>query len=112
MSETKHPEEGDTLMLTDTVYRKGVLGTGLPANAKLANEDQRFDRYPVTVENIKQIKIDGRISKEVLTLKKPNGETVKVQYKGREPIAGNAGESIIASNRQRATQLYTWEKKE
>jgi hypothetical protein len=107
-----HPVEGDTLVLTDIVHSRCIIGTGLPAGYKLANEDQTFDSYHVEVTNIEQFKTNGTVSREILTLTKPDGSTTKASYTGREPIAGTAGSSIQASNSQGAVQRYNWHKLE
>ncbi len=116
MVEENHPNEGDTLVLTDIVHDKVVIGTGLPTGYKMAHTDQTFDRYPVKVKEIKTFHrrgdSDRDISRETLILEKPNGETTRAQYKGREPIAGTEGSPIRVSNSQRSSQGYVWEKKE
>jgi hypothetical protein len=110
-----HPCEGDTLVLTGIVHDKCVSGTGLPTGYKMAKTDQTFDQFPVEVVEIKRFykdfgNSDSPVLKEVLILEKPNGETTRAEYRGREPIAGQPGSSIRASNSQGATQGYVWEK--
>jgi len=113
----RHPEIGDTLVLTDIVHERAIIGTGLPCGFKLQNQDQTFDEYHVEVVDILQVHKDWQddtspVVKEELTLKKPNGETTKALYKGKEPICGNVGESIRVSNSQGATQAYNWKQLE
>jgi len=110
MKEDIHPVEGDTLKLTDIVHERAILGTGLPCGYKLADCDQTFDEYLVEVTNINTHEIRGKISSETLTLLTEDGDTVKVTYRGREPIAGTPGGSLRASNSQGASQGYVWEK--
>jgi hypothetical protein len=108
--EVNHPVEGDTLILTDTVYSRKVLGTTLPCGYKLADSDQRFDSYEVEVVNRDTQKVRGSISRETLTIKTEDGDVTEVTYRGREPIAGTAGECITEKNSQNAEQAYTWHK--
>jgi len=110
MKEDIHPVEGDTLKLTDIVHSRAILGTGLPCGYQLADADQTFDEYLVEVTNISTHKVRDRISSETLTLLTEDGDTVKVTYRGREPIAGSPGSSLRASNSQGASQGYVWEK--
>jgi len=110
-----HPCEGDTLVLTGIVHDKCVSGTGLPTGYKMAKTDQTFDQFVVEVVDVQQFHKEynnpnSPVTREVLTLEKPNGETITAEYRGREPIAGIAGSAIRASNSQGATQGYTWEK--
>lgn len=108
--EENHPVEGDTLILTDIVHKKSILGLTLPCGYKLADSDQTFDTYKVEVVNRETYKVRGRISSEVLTLETEDGDIAKVTYRGREPIAGTPGQSISEQNSQGATQSYVWEK--
>jgi len=109
--EENHPVEGDTLILTDIVHKKAILGLTLPCGYKLGDSDQTFDTYEVKVVSCDTYKVRGRISSEVLTLETEDGDIAKVTYRGREPIAGTAGQSISEENSQGATQSYVWEKK-
>jgi hypothetical protein len=106
----EHPVEGDTLILTGIVHDRAILGLTLPCGFKLADTDQRFDEYRVEVIDRTTHEAHGRISNETLTLKTEDGDTTKVTYRGREPIAGNAGETITEKNSQDAQQSYTWKK--
>lgn len=110
MKEDIHPVEGDTLKLTGIVHKRAILGTGLPCGYKLADSDQTFDEYLVEVVDRTTHKVRDRISSETLTLLTEDGDTVKVTYRGREPIAGTPGASLRASNSQGASQAYPWEK--
>jgi len=98
-----HPSEGDTLVLTDTLYDKTVIGTGLPSNSKLANKDERFDAYEVTVVDVSSYSDDV----EYLTLQTEDGNEVTARYRGKCRISPST--SISVSNSQNANQKYIWE---
>jgi len=110
MKEESHPVEGDTLILTDIVHNRCVLGLALPCGHKLADSDERFDTYKVEVVDRTTHEVNLRIISETLTLETEDGSVAKVTYRGREPIAGTAGQPISEQNSQGAQQSYLWEK--
>jgi len=114
MEVENHPVEGDTLILTDIVHNRSILGLTLPCGYKLADSDQRFDTYKVEVvdRTTHEVRRNGntRISSETLTLETEDGSVAKVTYRGREPSAGIAGQPISEQNSQGAQQSYVWEK--
>jgi hypothetical protein len=103
----EHPEEGDTLVLTDIVHDKCIVGLPLPSGYKLKNSDQTFDNYEITVENI----TTTHRNRQMLTVSKEDGTKVNVIYRGREPVSGIPGQPIRASNSQGAGQGWNWHKK-
>lgn len=110
MEET-HPEVGDVLNITGVVHKRPMNGMPLPNGF----HDESLDGgYIVEVVGIKQWRVgfNDRLTYETLTLRTEDGNTVDVNYRGREKIAGRAGQSLEGSNTTGANQSWTWEKVE
>jgi hypothetical protein len=110
-----HPSEGDTLALTGTVSsRRTVVGTGLPCGSKLANKDEAFDTYKVTVKNVRQIRVGVRdkLDKEILTLETEDGDTVTATYRGKQKVIDSSDQPLYVSNSQGSQAGYNWKKSE
>jgi hypothetical protein len=104
--DTQHPTEGDTLVLTGTVYNRPICGLPLPAGTEFANSDQTFDQLTVDV-----IEVETYLNSERITLELPSGETAHVTYRGKSAVVPS-GNPLSCSNSQGAEQAYTWEKVE
>jgi len=85
MSDTRPLEVGETIALTDTVHSKSVVGLDLPANAKFANEDQRFDTFEVEIlEEVRRTEAPpGNISSQLFRVRGEDGTETTVSYGGR-----------------------------
>ena len=109
MSDTRPLEVGETIALTDTVHSKSVVGLDLPANAKFANEDQRFDTFEVEIlEEVRRTEAPpGNISSQLFRVRGEDGTETTVSYGGRSFIGDH---TLSQSNSQGSQQSWTWER--
>ena len=111
-SEMEPLSVGDTITVTDTVYRRKVSGTVLPSDMLFHNDDQRFDEFELEVieKAYEGTNARGHVANEIFVVEMEDGSRTEVEYRGRCPITGQPGEAIRESNSQGATQAYVWER--